>query len=158
MSWFTAVLPVITLILGAVGTFLADTVRYRRTRRDLLADTLRTERSGVYLAFVEACHEAAHKLGRMAVGCPEPLERDPAAYWLIDSDVTRRLRNLQIVGGEDVVGSAAAMRAALFEFRKAVEAGVEYDGDDYRTAYRPVVLARDAFIEASRAELASVLR
>lgn len=148
-----AMLPIATLVLGAALTFVTESVRHRRTRREALDDALRSQRATACTAFLESAHSAAHRLGRTATGCPDPLPADSDVYWLTDSDVTQKLRNLEIVGGERVVSSARAVRQGLLDFRDAVRSGVVYGSQEYWAAHRPVAHHRDALIEAARAEL-----
>jgi|GEM_PF-3237782 len=157
VNWLTVALPIVTLILGAVGSFAAESIRHRKARREALADSLRTTRSERYIAFIDAAHSAAHTLGRMADGCPDPLAADSDRYWLVDSDVAQKFRTLQLVGGDAVVAHAAEVRSALESFRDAVKAGVVYWSDDYRAAYRPVVDARNALIAAAREEISALV-
>jgi hypothetical protein len=157
VNLLTVLLPIATLILGALGSFFAESVRHTKSRREALADALRATRSERYIAFVDAAHTAAHTLGRMADGCPNPLPQDPEKYWLVDSEVTQKLRSLEIVGGDTVVEKARAIRAALVEFRGAVESGVEYWSPEYRSKYQPVAEARDSMIRAARDEIGSLV-
>lgn len=152
MTWQT-VLPVVTLLLGAGASFAAESVRHRTARREALADSLRAERTKAYLALLDAAHTAAHTLGRSAVDCPNPLPPDADRFWLVDSDVTRHLRTLEMVGGDAVIAEARELRRALLTFREAVAAGARYESDEYRAAYAPVTHARDRLVGAARDEL-----
>lgn len=157
MTWLNVLLPIVTLILGAVGSFAAESIRHRTARREALADALRASRSERYIAFIDSAHSAAHTLGRMAVGCDDPLPANPDAFWLVDSDVAQKLRTLEVVGGEDVVSKAQALRDALIDFRSTVKAGVVYVSPEYHAAYAPVRTTRDAVIRAAREEINSLV-
>lgn len=156
MNWFNVALPVVTLIVGAAITLGANAIQHRTKRREALVDGLRAARAARYTDFLTAAHGAAHLLGRMTPNCPSPLEWDPNTYALVDSDVTQKLRVLELVGSESVVGAARPYRVALNDFRAAFDRGFVYDTPEYWDAYRPVGRARDQFIAAARAELISI--
>lgn len=147
------VLPIITLLVGGLVTFGADSVRHRRSRRESISDSLMDKRAEAYLSFVEATHDAAHRLGRSAPGSPNPISDD--AYWLVDSQVVLNLRKLELVGTDGVVRNAHVVRMALRAFRDHIKDGAVYGSPEYQAAYAPVTAARDALVAAARLELKS---
>lgn len=152
MDWSLA-LPAVYLLLGACATFFADSLRHRRSRKEMLQDGLRKQRGESYISFLNAAHLAGHTLGRSAPGCPNPLEPDPATFWLVDSEVTQKLRAVEIVGGDVVVARAREVKEALLHFRAEVQRGAPYGSFEYWDAYRPVSRARDLLVSAARDEV-----
>ncbi|GAA1732102.1 hypothetical protein [Microcella frigidaquae] len=152
-NWTSALLPIITLVLGAVLTFLAESIRHRTERRERLQDALTARRADAATAFIDAAHESAHLLGRMTPGCPNPLPLDEDKYWLIDSAVAARLNDLALVASSPSLAAARALHGALQGFRASVMSGITYGSNEYWSAYAPVRAARTAFIDASRADI-----
>lgn len=150
------VLPLVTLVLGAAGAFLTDTLRHNRIRREQRQDLMRSERAAAYSEFVTTAHYAAHRLGRSAPLCPQPLTPEEVRddFWLIDSQVTRAFRVVQLVGSPAVALSAAKVRQTLYQFRKTIEQGHEYGTESYRKGFAPVQAARDEFIAQARSDIA----
>ncbi|WP_210438558.1 hypothetical protein [Nocardioides xinjiangensis] len=143
-----------SLVLGSGLTFGLEVLRHKRTRNDTVQDARRLERSQAYVDFLNSAHDAAHLLGRSTPGCPNPLDADGAVYWTLDSDVTRRLRVIEIVGAEAVTGAARMLRAALDDFRAATtRPGMVYATDEYWHEYSNVARHRDSFIESARHDL-----
>lgn len=155
MNWFTTLLPIATLLVGALLTFFAESIRHRRLRQESLEDGLRSKRAETYIDFLSAAHSAAHLLGRMAPGCPHPIEPDTDTYWFLDSDVSRKLRSLQLVGTEPVVRAALSLELALREFRRVIDRGDRYGTPEYWDAYGPVSVSRDGLIRTARSEIVS---
>lgn len=153
MDWLTVALPVVTLVLGAVLTFVAESIRHRTERRERRQDSLTARRADASIAFIDAAHEAAHLLGRMTPGCPNPLPMSEDKYWLIDSAVAARLNDLSLVASTSSLSAARGLHRALQAFRTAVMSGLTYGTDEYWLAYAPVREARAAFIDAARAEI-----
>lgn len=120
-------------------------------------DARRLERSQSYVEFLNSAHDAAHLLGRATEGCPNPLDRDSATYWKLDSDVARRLRVIEILGSDEVTAASRRLRSALEAFRAATtRPGMVYGTADYWAEYSQVAVSRDAFITAARGDLRAV--
>lgn len=150
-------LPLATLILGSLMTFTLEAIRHRRQRTESVQDARRLERSQAYVDFLESAHEAAHLLGRATPGCPSPVDDISHSYWLVDSSVVSRLRVIEVLGSEEVIVKARAMRLALANFRQHLEReDMTYWSPDYQAAYRPVASARGDFVEAARTDLRHV--
>lgn len=146
-------LPVATLIIGAVLSFVADSIRNARERRQRERDGLRVRQAEAAAAFLDEAYKAAHRLGRMAPGCPSPLAFDDDAYWVVESEVSRRLMLLELVASSRVVSQARGLRDALRPFREAVRSGVTYDSEAYWAAYKPVQQGRQGFLHAIREDM-----
>jgi hypothetical protein len=155
MEWFSVALPVLTLVLGAALTFGAESIRHRTERRERRQDALTARRADASTAFIEAAHEAAHLLGRMTPGCPNPLPLNEEKYWLIDSTVAARLNDLSLVASSGSLIAARELHRALQAFRANVMSGLTYDTEEYWNAYAPVREARQQFLEAARADIVS---
>jgi hypothetical protein len=155
---------------GALGTFFAERLGYTRERTDTLTDRLYQERSTVYLGFLQAAHECAHQIGRLARhdehGDPDRAlptnEERVAIVYQVDAFVAKHVRAIEIVGPEPVERAAKDVLVALYKFRnrlqKALAQGnaVEYtDKKDsrYMELLSPYRQARDAFVAAARREL-----
>ena len=152
----SVVLPLGSLILGSVLTFVFETLRHRRTRAEAVHDARRGERSQAYIDFLNSAHEAAHLLGRATPGCPHPIDAD-VSYWKLDSDVTRRLRVVEILGSDDVIDAARAVRQSLGQFREATRRpGVTYESPAYLESHAVFARHREALIVAARADLRDV--
>jgi hypothetical protein len=156
MSVFTAVLPVATLILGAVLAELAEARRYRRNRADDQADALRRQRGEAYQVFIRDVHTTTHLIGRSSPGCPQPLD-GPAelAHAAADSEVSRDLYQLEIFANEGTLAAARCLRDAVMDFRAAVLDGAHYMDDAYQAALGHYQRARRAFLDEARTELLS---
>jgi hypothetical protein len=147
-----------SLILGSGLTFALEAVRHRRTRSEAVHDARRLERSQAYVDFLNSAHDAAHLLGRATPGCPNPLDRDSASYWRLDSDVARRLRVIEILGSDHVTETSRRLRTALDVFRTATtRPDMVYDTPEYWDAYKHVTLRRKEFIDAARQDLRAVV-
>lgn len=96
---------------------------------------------------------SAHLLGRTSPGCEAPLERTPELMGRIDSEVARRLYELELFAEPSVLDAARAVRETLMTFRDVVSADVDYMGDLYRSALGPYQEARRQFLGAARQEL-----
>ena len=149
-------LPLGTLVLGSVLTFVFETLRHRRMRSEAVQDARRSERSQAYVDFLNSAHEAAHLLGRATPGCPHPIEPD-VAYWKLDSDVTRRLRVIEILGSDGVIAAARGVRESLGQFREmTMRDGVTYESDEYLASHRIFAGRREALIVTARADLRDI--
>jgi len=152
---FDAVFPVLTLVAGAVLTYVAETVRYRRSRRDQLSDALVQQRAAAYRQFLLSAHAAAHLLGRAAGGSETPLTavEAPDVHARVDSDVSRDLLELEVIATPQVLEAARQVRARLRDFRAVVAGGSAYMSEEYRAALGQYQLARTGFVEQARREV-----
>jgi hypothetical protein len=132
---------------------LAESRRYRRARVDQREDSLRQSRAEAYREFVREAHLAAHLIGRTAVGCDAPLDRSPEVLARVDSEVARRLYELEIFAGAEVLAAARSVRSRLVEFRIEVQQDVPYMSDAYRRALRAYQDARKELLSAARTEM-----
>jgi hypothetical protein len=148
------VIALVSLVAGSLLTFGLESIRHRRARRESVADSRRLERSKAYVDFLDASHEAAHLLGRATKGCPNPVTDIAGSYWRVDDTVSRRIRVIEVLGGDEVVARADALRRAIVAFRTDLgKPGMTYASDEYWSAYQPVASARRELIEAARADL-----
>lgn len=152
--WLNAILPVLSLLLGAGLSYWAERRRYKTTREDSATDALRSQRGAAYRQFISDAHGAAHLLGRAAAGSTVPLVDDKVgALARVDSDVARDLYELEIFAGEDVLDAAREVRARLIQFREVIMDGALYYDETYLASLRKYQAARSAFLTAARAEL-----
>ena len=148
------VVALVSLIAGSLLTFTLESIIHRISRRESVADSRRLERSKAYVDFLDVSHEAAHLLGRSTKGCPNPVTDIAGSYWRVDDTVSRRIRVIEVLGGDAVVAKADALRRALVTFRSDVgKPDMTYASDEYWSAYEPVASARRELIEAARADL-----
>ena len=153
MTW-TAVLPVLTLIVGWGLSFGGERIRYRAQRRDQSGDALLTQRGEAYRAFIRDAHTAAHMTGRAASGCPTPLTTDrEQALASVDREVARDLYEMELFADESTLEAARLLRRELTAFREVVLAGAEYMADDYHAALGAYQVARTSFLAKARTEL-----
>jgi hypothetical protein len=155
--------------VGALGTLLVEHIGYTQQREDALDDRLYQERSTAYIRFLEAAHECAHEIGKLARhdehGGEDVLTREErvAISYNVDAFVAKHVRAVEIVGPESVESAAKAILRSLYAFRNELA--------DARAAGRPVAYRfepdspymallneyrddREAFVEAAKNELA----
>jgi hypothetical protein len=161
--------------LGIGGTLLAERIGYGRERSDALDDRLYQERSATYIDFLEAAHECAHEIGKLARhdehgdpnhALPTSAERVAIAYG-VDAFVARHVRAVEIVGPESVEKAAKAVLVALYKFRNRLQKAIAEDdpvvytdkkGSRYMVLLAPYREAREAFVEAAKTELGRLSR
>lgn len=151
-NWF----PIGTLVLGAALTALFGEWRTSRDHRRERSSGLREERASAYRNFIVASHETAHRMGRCAPGCPQPLTDHAErieSFARVDSVVAKTLYELELFAEAEALEAAREMRAALSEFRNVIEAGAVYWEDEYLGTFELYRNARGAFIEAARTEI-----
>ncbi|MCR2824702.1 hypothetical protein [Microbacterium sp. zg.Y909] len=149
MDPITVILPIVTLLLGAGASAGVDAIKHRRDRRDKRVEALRAAQVEDCTRFLDAVHDAAHRLGRTAPDCPYPLPRGEHHYWGADADAARAMRRIEVSCPDDVRDAARIVVARLRSFRDVVE-DLPYGGPQYQSALRPFQQARGDFIAQAR--------
>ncbi len=138
----------LSALVGALSALLVNWVARRGQRQD----TLRQWRADTYRDFVQATHDAAHRLGVLALdGRGTDLSDDD--NWRLDSSARRNLRAVELVSSARLRGAAIALTESLRSFREVVRTGAEYKSEEYEAALNPYRDARAAFASAARKEL-----
>lgn len=156
MDWLTALIGAISVLAGSALTMVFEQRRQRVQRAEDRVTALRNSRLDAYRDYLREVHSAAHNIGRTSVGCPHPLNRDPSVTVKVDSEVARRLYELELFAGSEVLVRARDVRSALYGFREAVERDVEYMSEGYQKALGEYQQARTSLIKAVREEFLAV--
>ena len=149
-------IALVSLVIGAVLTFISEETRRRQARRDDRHDALRTQRAQAYQGFMAAAHEAAHLLGRAANGSDVPLGSDQNRADVlarVDSQVVKRLLDMEILAEDQTLRAARAVSEALRGLRKVVESDAVYFGEEYMAALDVYRGARKMFLAEARREV-----
>jgi hypothetical protein len=150
-DWQIAAISSASALAGSAITLWAEARRQRHAHADLIADSLRTRRVDAYQEFIREAHLAAHLIGRTAPGCPQPLDDSPEILARVDSEVARRLYEIELFAEEQPLLAARAVRIALLEFRRVVETRAVYMEQSYREALAVYQKARSEYLAAVRA-------
>jgi hypothetical protein len=156
VGW-TAIAGLGAALIVAAGAALTSRVQWRRER----AERRREERKEAYLDYIRVVNESAHRLGNLGENpYGEPATDRVASAYFLDSEVTPRLRAIQLLvpSGSRVERTADNLLEALKVFRETMTTTDEppaYRSEEYDDDYQLVLDARDNFISAANADLGS---
>jgi hypothetical protein len=157
-----------TAVGGLIG-FAASWLVHRSERAERAAEKIndrvqglddrsRAEKKEAYAAFLTRAEDSMHLFQFLtddATG-PPGTEDKAAAIKFYDQEVVPRYRMMELIGAEKPLDAAHSMRVALNDIRRLIKRSaspVTKNNEEFKTAHTSYRRARDAFLDAARADL-----
>jgi len=154
-------LPVVTLVIGAVLSFIAQEYRSRREDERRRIAELRGQRADAYRACTRVVQECAWAIARAAEGYEHPYpsaDERAAGLALPDHHLVQAQYDIEVIAGDEVRNAFAEVREALKDWRDAVKGdqageGCRFDDPAFNQHRERFRTSSQEFREQCRAEI-----